>query len=79
MVRQYSAEGMRRVLVEVHGGALTLKSLSLGFPIVNPRARLAGTDVALESVGQDWGTDSVRFHEPIAMNAGETLSVSVWD
>jgi hypothetical protein len=79
MVKQYAAPGMRRVLVEVHAGALTLKSLSLGFPIVNPRARLAGTDVPLERVAEDWGTDSVRFDESIVISACETLSVSVWE
>ena len=68
-------EGLR---VEVHVGALTLKSLSLGFPVVNARARLAGTDVLLES-GEDSATGNVRFVEKITINAGETLSISVWD
>lgn len=79
MVKQYEALGMRRVLVETHSGSLTLKSLSLGFAIVNPRARLAGNDVPLERVGADGGNDSIVFDEPITINAGETLSVSFWD
>ncbi|MEO2004226.1 MAG: hypothetical protein ABGY41_09015, partial [Candidatus Poribacteria bacterium] len=79
MVKQYEAAGMRRALVETHSGSLTLKSLSLGFAMVNPRARLAGTDVPLERVDADGGNDVIGFDEQITINAGETLSVSVWD
>jgi uncharacterized protein (DUF608 family) len=76
MVRQTLGRGLRRAVVEVASGSLTLRALQVGFDAPNPQMTAAG--MAIEAAAESAAAGTTVTFRDVTLDAGQSLALDVW-